>query len=78
MHIPYRDSKLTRLLAPSLSGKSLTTVICTVSPASINFNQTLSTLRFASCSRKVELKPLSNSPEAVDQSSLIKSDSVEL
>lgn len=52
-HIPYRDSKLTRLLAPSLSGQSLTVVICTVSPASVNFYQTLSTLRFAACSRKV-------------------------
>lgn len=61
-HIPYRDSKLTRLLAPSLSGQSLTIVICTVSPASVNFYQTLSTLRFAACSRKVELKPYSNSP----------------
>lgn len=62
VHIPYRDSKLTRLLAPSLSGQSLTIVICTVSPASVNFYQTLSTLRFAACSRKVELKPFSNSP----------------
>jgi hypothetical protein len=53
VHIPYRDSKLTRLLAPSLAGQSLTVVICTVSPASVNFYQTLSTLRFAACSRKV-------------------------
>ena len=52
-HIPFRDSKLTRLLAPSLIGNSRTLVICTISPASINFYQTLSTLRFAACSKKV-------------------------
>ena len=47
-HIPYRDSKLTRILQNSLGGNSLTTIICTISPASHNFFQTLSTLRFAS------------------------------
>ena len=51
--IPFRDSKLTKLLAPSLLGNSKTLVICTISPATLNFYQTLSTLRFAACSRKV-------------------------
>jgi centromeric protein E len=46
-HIPYRDSKLTRILQNSLGGNSLTAIICTISPASINFFQTLSTLKFA-------------------------------
>ena len=46
-HIPYRDSKLTRILQNSLGGNSLTAIICTISPASVNFFQTLSTLRFA-------------------------------
>ena len=36
-HIPYRDSKLTRILQNSLGGNSLTAIICTCSPASINF-----------------------------------------
>ena len=36
-HIPYRDSKLTRILQNSLGGNSLTAVICTISPASVNF-----------------------------------------
>ena len=47
-HIPFRDSKLTRILQNSLGGNSLTAIICTISPASVNFFQTLSTLRFAS------------------------------
>ena len=60
VHIPYRDSKLTRLLSQALGGNSLTTIICTVSPASINYYQTLSTLRFATRAKSVKLKVTSN------------------
>ena len=60
IHIPYRDSKLTRLLSQALGGNSLTTIICTVSPASINYYQTLSTLRFATRAKSVKLKVTSN------------------
>ena len=55
-YIPYRDSKLTRLLSQALGGNSLTTIICTISPASMNFYQTLSTLRFATRAKNVKLK----------------------
>ena len=57
MHIPYRDSKLTRILAQALGGNSLTTIICCISPAVCNFNQSLSTLRFAQRAKIVDLKP---------------------
>ena len=60
VHIPYRDSKLTRLLSQALGGNSLTTIICTVSPASLNYYQTLSTLRFATRAKSVKLKVTSN------------------
>jgi kinesin family protein 18/19 len=43
--IPYRDSKLTRLLKDSLDGKSKTVMICTTSPASSQFEETLNTLK---------------------------------
>jgi len=46
-HIPYRDSKLTRFLQDSLGGNSCTALICNVSPAALNADETLSTLRFA-------------------------------
>ena len=46
-HIPYRDSKLTRILSQGLGGNSLTAIICTVSPAAVNYYQTISTIRFA-------------------------------
>jgi hypothetical protein len=45
--VPYRDSKLTRLLKDSLGGNSMTVMIACISPADINFEETLNTLRFA-------------------------------
>jgi len=59
-HIPYRDSKLTRILSNALGGNSLTGVICTISPALQNYAQTLSTLRFASRAKKVKNDPTVN------------------
>ena len=56
-HIPYRESKLTRILSLALGGNSLTTIICTVSPALMNFYQTLSTLRFATRAKTVKNRP---------------------
>jgi len=59
-HIPYRDSKLTRILSMALGGNSLTAIICTISPASINHYQTLTTLRFATRAKSVKNKPIVN------------------
>merc|ERR1712061_883659 len=47
MVIPYRESKLTRLLQNALGGSSKTIMICALSPASSNYEETLSTLRYA-------------------------------
>ena len=47
-HIPYRDSKLTRLLQDSLGGNTKTTMIAVVAPSTYNYDETLSTLRYAS------------------------------
>ena len=58
--IPYRDSKLTRILSVALGGNSLTGIICTISPAVMNFHQTLSTLRFATRAKVVENIPKVN------------------
>ena len=59
-HIPYRDSKLTRILQMALGGNSLTAIICTISPAAINYYQSLSTLRFALRAKTVKNKPCVN------------------
>lgn len=45
--VPYRNSALTRILENALGGNSQTIMICAVSPASDNYDQTLSTLRYA-------------------------------
>ena len=47
-HVPYRDSKITRILKDSLGGNSKTVMLACVSPADLNFEETLNTLRFAS------------------------------
>ena len=57
IHIPYRDSKLTRLLSVALGGGSLVTIICNISPSANNYFQTVSTLRFASRAKKIKIKP---------------------
>ena len=54
-HIPYRDSKLTRLLQDSLGGRTKTTIIATISP--VNFEETTSTLDYASRAKTIQNKP---------------------
>ncbi|KAK9792731.1 hypothetical protein WJX73_010908 [Symbiochloris irregularis] len=59
-HVPYRDSKLTRMLQDSLGGNSRTVMIACVSPADINLEESLSTLRYASRARAIKNKPVVN------------------
>uniref|UniRef100_A0AAZ1Y190 Kinesin motor domain-containing protein n=1 Tax=Oreochromis aureus TaxID=47969 RepID=A0AAZ1Y190_OREAU len=58
--IPYRDSVLTWLLKDSLGGNSKTTMIATVSPADVNYMETLNTLRFASRAKNIVNSPIVN------------------
>ncbi|CAK9812470.1 Kinesin-like protein KIF12 [Anthophora quadrimaculata] len=57
-HIPYRDSKLTKLLADSLAGNGVTLMIACVSPARSNASETLNTLRYAARVKKIRTKPI--------------------
>lgn len=59
-HIPYRDSKLTRILQESLGGNSKTCLIITCSPSSYNEAETISTLRFGQRAKKIQNKPKIN------------------
>jgi chromosome segregation ATPase len=52
-HIPYRDSKLTRLLQESLGGNSLTVMLAAISPADYNYDETLSTLKYANRAKSI-------------------------
>ncbi|NXH31537.1 KIF12 protein, partial [Myiagra hebetior] len=56
-HIPYRDSKLTRLLARSLGGSGITLMVACISPSSHCLSETLSTLHYASRARRVTTRP---------------------
>jgi hypothetical protein len=59
-HIPYRDSKLTRLLQDSLGGNTKTLMIAAISPAADNYDETLSTLRYANRAKNIKNKPKIN------------------
>lgn len=62
-YIPYRDSKLTRLLQDSLGGNTKTLMIAAVSPAFSNFEETMSTLRYANRAKNIKNKPKVNMDE---------------
>ncbi|KAL2963799.1 hypothetical protein AAZX31_17G220700 [Glycine max] len=52
-HIPYRDSKLTRILQPALGGNAKTSIICTIAPEEIHIEETRGTLQFASRAKRI-------------------------
>jgi kinesin family protein 1/kinesin family protein 3/17 len=56
--IPYRNSKLTRVLQESLGGNSITTMLAALSPAACNFEETLSTLKYANRAKAIKVLPL--------------------
>lgn len=59
-HIPYRDSKLTRLLQDSLGGNTKTVMIANCGPADFNYKETISTLRYANRAKNIKNKPRIN------------------
>ncbi|OUC44740.1 kinesin motor domain protein [Trichinella nativa] len=59
-HVPYRDSKLTRLLQDSLGGNTKTIMIACISPADNNYDESLSTLRYANRAKNIRNKPRIN------------------
>ncbi|XP_051948149.1 kinesin-like protein KIF3B [Xyrauchen texanus] len=59
-HIPYRDSKLTRLLQDSLGGNARTVMVANIGPASYNLEETLTTLRYANRAKNIKNKPRVN------------------
>jgi hypothetical protein len=69
-HIPFRGSKLTRILEPSLSGNARMAVICCATPSELHLEQTRSTLLFASRAKDVKTRAQVN--EVLDDTSLIK------
>jgi len=60
VHVPYRDSKLTRILKDSLNGASITMILACVSPSDSNYEETLNTLNYASFAKSIKVNPLIN------------------
>ena len=75
---PYRDSALTRILQNALGGNSKTVMICALSPAFINFEETLSTLRYADRAKKIQNKAVINESEQDKMVRLLKEENLEL
>jgi kinesin family protein 16B len=59
-HVPFRDSVLTMLLKESLGGNSRTMMLATVSPCQSNYDETLSTLRYANSAKRIKTRPVVN------------------
>jgi len=59
-HVPYRDSKLTRLLQDSLGGNTKTVMVANMGPADYNYDETISTLRYANRAKNIKNKPKIN------------------
>lgn len=68
--IPYRDSKLTRILKQSLGGNTLTSILCTVTPAPMHREETVSTLKFGQLCKTIKNNVKSN--EIIDDRALMK------
>jgi kinesin family protein 13 len=75
---PYRDSALTRILQTALGGNSKTVMICAISPALINFEETLSTLRYADRAKKIQNKAVINESEQDKTVRLLKEENGDL
>ncbi|KMT00214.1 hypothetical protein BVRB_1g020280 [Beta vulgaris subsp. vulgaris] len=72
-HVPYRDSKLTRLLQDSLGGNSKTVMIACVSPADTNAEETLNTLKYANRARNIQNKAVINRDPVAAQMQIMRS-----
>uniref|UniRef100_A0A8B9EW53 Kinesin family member 21A n=1 Tax=Amazona collaria TaxID=241587 RepID=A0A8B9EW53_9PSIT len=73
-HVPYRDSKLTRLLQDSLGGNSQTLMIACVSPSDRDFMETLNTLKYANRARNIKNKVMVNQDRASQQINALRSE----
>uniref|UniRef100_A0A6Q2Y5K8 Kinesin motor domain-containing protein n=1 Tax=Esox lucius TaxID=8010 RepID=A0A6Q2Y5K8_ESOLU len=73
-HVPYRDSKLTRLLQDSLGGNSQTVMIACISPSDRDFMETLSTLKYANRARNIRNRVVVNQDKASQQISALRTE----
>ncbi|CAG5128284.1 unnamed protein product, partial [Candidula unifasciata] len=77
-HVPYRDSKLTRLLQDSLGGNSHTLMIACISPSDRDFMETMNTLKYANRARNIRNNVIANQDKASKQLALLKAEIMSL
>ncbi|CAC5419152.1 KIF21 [Mytilus coruscus] len=77
-HVPYRDSKLTRLLQDSLGGNSRTLMIACISPSDRDFIETLNTLKYANRARNIKNKVIANQDKASKQLAILRTEITQL
>jgi centromeric protein E len=70
-HVPYRDSKLTRLLQPSLSGNAQVVLVCCISPLVTHVEESHNTFKFATRAKKIPQK--ATVQESMDEKTLLES-----
>ncbi|KAK9763818.1 Kinesin-like protein kip2 [Basidiobolus ranarum] len=75
-HVPYRDSKLTRILQSALSGNSRVSVMCTISPSGINLEESNNTLKFAAKVKKVVTR--AETTQVMDDKALLQKYKMEI
>ena len=75
---PYRDSSLTRILQNALGGNSKTVMICAISPADINYEETVSTLRYADRAKKIQNKAVINESQSDKLIRMLREENLEL
>ena len=73
---PYRDSALTRILQNAIGGNSKIVMMCALSPAKINYEKTLSTLRYKYRAKKIQNKDIINESEYDKMIRVLKEENV--
>lgn len=75
---PYRESSLTKILMNALGGNSKTVMICALSPAAVNYEETVSTLRYADRAKKIQNKAVINESETDKMIRMLRDENLEL
>lgn len=75
---PYRESNLTKILMNALGGNSKTVMICALSPAKINADETITTLRYADRAKKIQNKAIINESETDKTIRLLREENMDL
>jgi len=75
---PFRESSLTKILMNALGGNSKTVMVCALSPAAVNYEETVSTLRYADRAKKIQCKAVVNESETDKMIRMLREENLDL